>query len=585
MIRVKQTEGQPRKKYGCLWIAIACVLVYTGISVMMGYMMGNMFSTPTTVLESNAVYHLQLKGTLEEQGQEDNPFASLLNDVPGYSAPAQTVGLDDILSNIRLAKSDDRILGIYLEGGSLNVGPASAKAIRDALLDFKTSGKWIIAYSENYGQMNYYIASVADEICLNPVGSVAWNGLSAQKLYLTRLYDKLGIEMQILKVGTFKSAVEPYFRTSMSQEDRLQTEQYLHGIWDEMCVAVGESRDLTNEQLNTYADRYMELQAAEEHIACGLVDTLLYRPSMDHLLRIYTGTPNYTLYTTSELSRVKRTASKAPNKVAVVYLAGDIQTGSSNEGISDKKVLKTFKKIRKDKEVKAVVLRVNSPGGSADASEQIWHGVQTLKEKGLPVVVSMGDYAASGGYCISCNADYIFAEPTTLTGSIGIFGIVPNFDRLRNKIGIDIDGVGTNAHSELSTNMIYKGMRPDEEAMMQHMVERGYDLFTRRCAEGRNMTQEDIKAIGEGRVWLGKDALQIGLVDSLGNINDAIAKAVALANIETYRLVYYPERKDPMSELLKMLDSSTPEERILLKAREFAKEPRCMMQMEKILIQ
>ena len=550
----------------------------------MGYFMGDLLSTPATKLEANGIYQLQLKGTLVEQGQEEDPFAALLGELPGYSAPEANVGLDDILSNIRLAKSDDRILGIYLDGGSLSMGPASAKAIRDALLDFKTSGKWIIAYASNYGQMNYYLASVADKVCLNPTGSIAWNGLTAQKMYYTRLFEKIGVEMQILKVGTFKSAVEPYFRTSMSDADRLQTKQYLGGIWEEMVGAVALSRNLTDRKLNAYADRYMGLQPAEDYLTCGLADTLIYRQSVDSILRLYAGTKDYTLYTTTELAHVKRMESKAKDKVAVVYLEGNIYS-ESGEGIVDKQVLKQLKKIQKDNDVKAVVLRVNSPGGSADASEQIWHGVQLLKEKGLPVVVSMGDYAASGGYYISCNADYIYAEPTTLTGSIGIFGVVPNWGKLRDKVGLDIDGVSTNAHSDLEVNMVYKGMTPEEEAMMQRMIERGYDLFTRRCAEGRHTTQDAIKKIGEGRVWLGKDAIGIGLVDCLGNIDDAIAKAVELAGLEQYKTVYYPEKKDPMEELLKALDGSSPEERLLREMRSFAKEPRRMMQIERIIIQ
>ena len=584
MIKIKQTEGQPRRKHGCLWTAIVCVLLYVGLCGLMGYFMGDLLSTPATKLEANGIYQLQLKGTLVEQGQEEDPFAALLGEVPGYGAPDAIVGLDDILSNIRLAKSDDRILGIYLDGGSLSMGPASAKAIRDALLDFKTSGKWIIAYASNYGQMNYYLASVADKICLNPTGSIAWNGLTAQKMYYTRLFEKIGVEMQILKVGTFKSAVEPYFRTSMSDADRLQTKQYLGGIWEEMVGAVALSRNLTDRKLNAYADRYMGLQPAEDYLTCGLADTLIYRQSVDSILRLYAGTKDYTLYTTTELAHVERTASKAKDKVAVVYMEGNIYS-ESGEGIVDKQVLKQLKKIQKDDDVKAVVLRVNSPGGSADASEQIWHGVELLKEKGLPVVVSMGDYAASGGYYISCNADYIYAEPTTLTGSIGIFGVVPNWGKLRDKVGLDIDDVSTNAHSDLEVNMVYKGMTPEEQAMMQRMIERGYDLFTRRCAEGRHTTQDTIKMIGEGRVWLGKDAIGIGLVDCLGNIDDAIAKAAELAGVEQYKTVYYPEKKDPMEELLKLLDGSSPEERLLREARAFAKEPRRMMQMERIIIQ
>lgn len=576
-------EQKPRKKHGCLWLVCLGALLYIGMCAWMGYLMGGMFSTPATKLEANSVYKLKLSGTLVEQGQEANPFAALLSSNPYYSQD-ETVGLDELLSNIRLAKTDDRILGIYLDGGSLSMAPASAKALRDALLDFKTSGKWIIAYASSYGQTNYYVASVADKIYLNPTASIDWNGLSAQKMYYTRLMDKLGIEMQILKVGTFKSAVEPYFRTSMSEADRLQTQQYIGGIWDEMKAAVSESRHISVEQLDQYADLYMGLQPQEKYIEYGFADTLLYVQDMDSVLRLYTGTKDYKLLSTNSLTLVERTPSKAKDKVAVIYAEGEI-TDNSGNGIVGTDMVKLIKKIGKDDDVKAVVLRVNSPGGSADASEQIWHAVQTLREKGLPVVVSMGDYAASGGYYISCGADYIFAEPTTLTGSIGIFGTVPNMSKILDKVGLDIDGVGTNAHSDLQTNMVYKGMNPEEFRMMQTMVERGYDLFTRRCAEGRHTTQEAIKQIGEGRVWLGKDALNIGLVDSLGNIDNAIEKAVELAALDNYRVAYYPEKTDPMEELLSMFDNTTDEERLLIKMREFASQPRVMALMPEVKIQ
>lgn len=546
-------------------------------------MMGGMFSTPATKLQNESVYRLQMNGVLVEQGQANDPFANLLNTTPYYNQDA-TIGLDNLLDNIRLAKNDDRILGIYLDGGSLSMAPASAKTLRDALLDFKTSGKWIIAYASNYGQTNYYVASVADKIYLNPTGAIDWNGLSAQKMYYTRLFDKLGIEMQILKVGTFKSAVEPYFRTSMSEADRLQTQQYLTGIWDEMKNAVSESRHIGVEQLDQYADLYMGLQPAEKYVATGMVDTLLYVQDMDSILRMYSGTKNYNLLSTNKLSLVERTSSKAKNKVAVVYAEGEI-TDNTGNGIVGTDMVKTFKKIAKDDDVKAVVLRVNSPGGSADASEQIWHAIQTLKQKGLPVVVSMGDYAASGGYYISCSADYIFAEPTTLTGSIGIFGTVPNMSKVLDKVGLSIDGVSTNRHSDLQTNMVYKGMNQDEFKMMQTMVERGYDLFTRRCADGRGMTQDAIKAIGEGRVWLGKDAIAIGLVDALGNIDNAVEKAVALADLDSYQLAYYPEPTDLWANLLTLFDNTTDEERLLMKVREFCSKPRVMALMPEVKIQ
>jgi protease-4 len=579
---VKNNDEQPRKKMGCLGKTIIGIGVYFGFCFLLGLLMGDAFSTPKTTLEENTIYRIDLSGVLVDHAAEENPFDAVLGEM--YGQTTTTVGLNDLLSNIALAKDNDKILGIYLRGGSLSAGPASAKALRDALLDFKQSGKFIIAYSDSYTQTNYYIASVADKIYFNTVGTLMWDGMSAQKEYYTRIFDKIGIEMQILKVGTFKSAVEPYFRTSMSDADRKQTEQYLGGIWSEVKAAVAVQRNLTVEQLDAYADECMSLQPQHKYVDYGFVDTLVYVQDMDTVLRMYAGTKDYKTVSNSSMTNVERAENTATDKIAVLYAEGQIYD-SGSEGIVEDKVLKQIKTIHKDDAVKAVVLRVNSPGGSADASEQIWHAVKTLQEKGLPVVVSMGDYAASGGYYISCCADYIFAEPTTLTGSIGIFGTVPNISKLREKVGLDIDGVTTNKHAALQTNAIYKGMNPQEYALMQSMVERGYDLFTNRCAEGRGVSQQEIKKIGEGRVWLGKDALNIGLVDELGNINQAIAKAAELAGLGQYAIVDYPEKTDPFEELLKMFDTTTPEERLVMKMREFASQPRIMALTPEVTIQ
>lgn len=587
IIRKTQAEGEqrPRRKVGCLGGCLIFLAVYFLCSAILGWIMGDMFSSGNVELKDQTVYRLQLKGTLVEQAQEENPFADMLGSVPYSSyATQESVGLDEILSNIRLAKNDDKILGIWLDGGALACEPAGAKAIRDALIDFKTSGKWIIASAQDFGQTSYYIASVADRICLDPIGSVGWKGLAAQKMYYTRLFEKIGVEMQILKVGTFKSAVEPFFRTSMSDADKLQTKMYLDGIWSEYKSAVSASRHIPVAQLDELADRYMGLQKAEENLKAGLVDTIVYQQDMDSLLRVYTGTKDYNTLTTSKLAKVKRPESKAKDKVAVLYLEGEI-TDDSGDGIVGKDVVKTLKKIRKDEDVKAVVLRVNSPGGSANASEQIWHATQNIRANGVPVVVSMGGLAASGGYYISCGADYIYAEPTTITGSIGIFGTIPNVAKLRNKVGLDIDGIGTNKHSEMEGNIIYKGFNAEERQLWQTMIENGYDLFTRRCAEGRHKDQDYIKSIGEGRVWLGDKGVEIGIVDELGNIDDAIAKAVELAGLENYKLAYFPEKKDPWEELLKSFDDTTDEEKLLIKVREFASKPRIMALMPEVTIQ
>lgn len=579
----KNSEAQPRR-HGCLWTIIICVAIYLGSCFAIGAAIagGNSFS-----VKDNSVYMITLKGELHEQGQEANPFASFYSSIYGMSDPS-VVGLDDLLASIRYAKENESIKGIVLNKGELAMSPASAKALRDALLDFKSSGKWIIAYADNYSGINYYVASVADKIYMNPSGSLGWHGMSAQKMYYTRLLEKIGVEMQIVKVGTFKSAVEPYFRTSMSEADRKQTEQYLGGIWSNIVSAVSASRGISESDLNHYADLYMDLQPAEDNVTYGLVDSLTFPQQMDTIVKRMVGVENmkdFHYVSTSDLTSVKKDESKSKNQIAVVYAEGGI-VDDGRDGIVGRKMVKTLNSLLKEKDLKAVVFRVNSPGGSANASEQIWHAVTMLQEKGLPVVVSMGDYAASGGYYISCAADYIFAEPTTLTGSIGIFGTIPSFNKLRDKVGLDMDGVETNAHSNLMTNIVYKGMNPAERQLMQSMVERGYDLFTTRCANGRHMTQEAIKRIGEGRVWLGQDAIGIGLVDSLGNINDAIAKAAELAAIEDYKTVSYPRRKSFMEEFINSLnESSSEEERIVAKVRAFVSQPRLMALMPEVTIE
>lgn len=582
--RNENVEQTPRRRFGCLRGCLISLAIYFGLCALGGILFGSMFEESATRLEDNSVYCLRLNGQLMEQAPMDNPWEELLTSMPGYETQA-VLGLDDIISNIRLAKTNDKIKGIYLYDGRLAMGQASAKAIRDALLDFKTSGKWIIAYSQHYGQSNYYIASVADQVLVNPVGTLAWHGLSAQKMYYTRLLEKVGVEMQIVKVGTFKSAVEPYFRTSMSEADKMQTELYVQGLWNVMREGVAQSRHLDELYLDTLADRYMDLQPADEYVRCGLADGLAYTEDVDSILRAWTGTKDYKLVSHRAMNGVERVKSGVKDKVAILYAEGNI-TDEMGDGIVGKKMVNTIRKMYKDEHVKAVVLRVNSGGGSADASEQIWHAMTTLQQKGLPVVVSMGDYAASGGYYISCEADYIYAEPNTITGSIGIFGTIPNLKKIREKVGIDVDAVNTHEHAGLESNMLYEGMNASERQIMQNMVERGYDLFTSRCAEGRHMSQEAIKAIGEGRVWLATDAMKIGLVDGLGNLDDAVLKAAELAGIDSYTIAAYPEKKDFLTELLESLEQTdSEEERIVAKIKAFASQPRVMAQMEPVQIQ
>ena len=576
MVTIRRNEERPRKNRGCLWAVIICLVVYVGMCWLFGALFSSAFSQSETKLKENSVYRLDMKGNVIEQSKEENPFTSVMNSSPYSMGQQETIGLNDILSNIKLAKEDSRIMGIYLKGGNLGVAPANAKAIRDALVDFKESGKWIIAYADNYSQINYYIASVADQMYINPVGSLSWHGLGGNMAYYKRLLDKIGVEMQVVKVGTFKSAVEPYIRTSMSEADRKQTQIYLDGIWNNMLGAVSESRNISIKQLNGYADEFMDVQKAQKYVEYGLLDSLVYVQSMDTIIKALMGTDEYKVLSHAKMCNVKRDEKKSDNKIAVVYAEGEI-TDDSGSGIVGTKMIKTLGKVMKNEDVKAMVFRVNSPGGSANASEQIWHAVKLIQEAGIPVVVSMGDYAASGGYYISCEADYIFAEPTTLTGSIGIFGLIPNVSKLRDKIGYDIDGIGTNKHSTMQSNMMMRGMNECERALMQTHIENGYDLFTSRCAEGRGKSQAYIKTIGEGRVWLGQDAVELGLVDALGNIDDAIAKAAELAELEDYALTYYPEKEDTWEELMKMFDNSTDEEKLIAKFRELVKEPRVMM--------
>ncbi len=573
-------EGKPRRNHGCLWAIVICLLAYVGMSILMGMMMGSLFSS-SSKLEKNTVYQLKMKGLVVEQGEEDNPFASAFGEVPFAARKVEKVGLNDLCRNIRMAAEDERIKGIILRGGDLFIEPASAKTLRDELLNYKKSGKFLIAYSDRYDQLNYYIASVADKIFLNATGVVAWNGLTAQKMYYTRLLQKVGVEMQILKVGTFKSAVEPFFRTSMSEADKEQTKRYLDGIWSEMRQGVSTGRGIAEDTLDMLANRCMELQDPEEYVATGMVDSLIYSEDVDSILIAMTGTEDYNTISTASLATVKRDTHKADNKIAVVYAEGEI-TDDGTSGIVGKKLVKLLGEIGEEEDVKAVVFRVNSPGGSADASEQIWHAVTTLQKKGIPVVVSMGDYAASGGYYISSSADYIYAEPTTLTGSIGIFGMIPSFAALRDKLGLDIDGISTHNHAALGANMTYRGMNDEERALMQNMVNRGYDLFTRRCAEGRHMSQDSIKLIGEGRVWLGRDALNLGLVDALGNIDSAIVKAADLAELTDYQLEYYPEKKDFLTGLMELMDNTTEEERLYMRLKAFCSQPRILMLMDRV---
>ena len=496
-------------------------------------------------LKPNTVYQLDLSGQLVDRSQDD-PFSAAFAEAFGQQA-TNVLGLDDILSNIDKAKNDSNIVGIYLKGGVLSGGFASVKEIRDALVDFKTSGKFIVAYADVYAQSNYYLASVADKVLLNPSGMLEFKGISAELLFLKNTFDKLGIDMQVVRVGTFKSAVEPYISTKMSEANRLQMNAYISSIWNTMLTGIAESRNIPVEKLNSYADEMMLFQATEKNVAYALIDSLVYVDEVDSILKDFR--KDYNLVKHKALTKVPDSKKFNKDKIAVVYAVGAIDGGTS-EGIVSDKLVETIDKAAKAKDVKAVVLRVSSPGGSAYGSEQIWRALTNLKEK-KPLIVSMGDYAASGGYYIACMADSIVAQPNTITGSIGIFGVIPNIEGLNKKLGFSYDGVKTNKMSDaVSFN---RSFRPEERALMQQYVNSGYELFVKRCADGRAKSVDEIKSIAEGRVWTGEDALKIGLVDALGGLNDAIKMAAEKADLTDYQIREYPEKEDFATKLMKSL--------------------------------
>ena len=537
-------------KYMLAAIVGVCIVgvVFTIIGIMSVAGMVASSSGSETKVNDNSVFILNLSGSVEERSQP-NPLSQLMGD------NFETYGLNDILSSIKKAKDNEKIKGICLNAGAFSCSPASLEEIRNALVDFKESGKFIVAYGGNYLQNTYYLASVADKVAINPQGSLGWHGLATQTYFLKDLYDKIGIEMQVFRVGTYKSAVEPYIATQMSDANREQTQAFVNSIWGQMVADVAESRNIPADSLNALADRNMDLQPTETYIATGLADTLMYQDEMLAYLKQLTDTEEddalNKLYL-DDMVNVQRNVpkDKSGNILAVYYAAGTIGSSElpTDEGIDPGKVTKDLRKLREDESVKAVVLRVNSPGGSAFGSEEIWREVTLLKEK-KPVIVSMGDYAASGGYYISCAADWIVAQPTTLTGSIGIFGRVPNAGKLLNdKLGIHFDGVKTNKLADLGD--ITRPFNEEEKALMQNMVNKGYELFTQRCADGRKMPIDEIKKIAEGRVWTGEMAKDLKLVDELGGIDRAIAVAAERAEIEDYTVMSYPKQEDFISSLM-----------------------------------
>lgn len=504
---------------------------------------------------------LDLNGSLVER-TSDNIFKEL------FDKEDSTYGLDDILASIKKAKENDDIKGIYIQATSLNANFASLQEIRDALNDFKKSGKFIVAYSDNYTQGMYYLSSVANKVLLNPKGAIEWRGLASQPLFLKGLLEKLGIEMQVFRVGTYKAAVERFSATEMSPANREQVTAYITSIWNEIITDVAASRKISVDSLNNYANRMLMFYPAEQTVKSGMADTLIYKNDVrDYLKQLVKidKDDDLAVLGLDEMINVKKNTpkDKSGNIIAVYYAFGEIDGGSSStdeDGIISNEVIKDLRELKEDKDVKAVVLRVNSPGGSAFGSEQIWEAVCQLKKE-KPVIVSMGDYAASGGYYISCAADTIVAEPTTLTGSIGIFGLIPNAKGLTDKLGLSFDVVKTHKFADFGN--IMRGMNTDEQTLLQMYINQGYDLFVSRCAEGRKMSKNEIEKIAEGRVWTGETAKKIGLVDILGGIDKALEIAVKKAKVEGYTVVGYPDRKNVLQELLNSKPGNYIESRML----------------------
>ncbi len=499
-------------------------------------------SETETEVRENSIMVLDLKGELLERNQTV-PYDMFM------SEDYQYYGLDDILSSIRKAKENKNIKGIYLRANFLTAGYASIEEIRDALLDFKASGKFVVAYADNYTQGLYYLASAADKVMMNPKGSLEWRGIAAAPMFYKDLLEKIGVEMQIFKVGTYKSAVEPFIATEMSEANREQVTAYISSIWQRLCEGVSASRGLNVEQLNRYADEMLMFKPSEESVKCGLVDTLIYQNDVRDYLKQMVGMDkedDLRLLGLNDMLNIRKNMpkDKSGNIVAVYYAAGeitdyDMSAFSAESVIVPSKVIRDLRRLQENEDVKAVVLRVNSPGGSAFGSEQLWYAVSQLKKE-KPVIVSMGDYAASGGYYMSCNADTIVAEPTTLTGSIGIFGMYPNVKGLTEKVGLDFDVVKTNEYADFGA--VGRPLNTGEQALMQNSVNQGYDLFLTRCSEGRGIAKEDLDKIAQGRVWTGAKAKELGLVDELGGLDRALEIAIEKAGIDAYTVMTYPAK-------------------------------------------
>ncbi|RCH56422.1 signal peptide peptidase SppA [Mucilaginibacter hurinus] len=532
-------------------ILTSAVMVFIVFALIAG-IMASASGEKDVHVDANSILLLEFKAPIEERTPK-NPLIDL--GLLGLDKE-KNIGLDDILANIKKAKTDDNIKGIFLNESYLMSGQATTEEIRNALLDFKRSGKFIVAYAEIYTQAFYYLASVADKLYINPNGYFDLSGFSSETVFLKGTLDKLGIEAQIIKVGTYKSAVEPLILTEMSDANRKQVTAYLGSMYDHFLGGISKSRGINKDSLFNYANR-LAIRYPADALKYKLVDGLKYKDEIINDLKKRTDTDlkddlnsvavnEYTHATTGDEDEAEDSGSR--NRIAMVYATGDITSGDGDDQtIGSEKLSKTLRKLRLDNKVKAVVLRVNSPGGSSLASDVIWREV-LLTKKEKPVIVSMGDVAASGGYYIACAADSIFAQPNTITGSIGIFAVLPNMQKFFNeKLGVTFDNVKTGEYADLGD--ISRPLTPAERAILQGQVNTGYNVFTKVVAEGRRKTQQYIDSIGQGRVWTGEQALKIGLVDRLGNINDAVKSAAKMAKLNNYKIVNYPEQESAFKQL------------------------------------
>jgi len=560
-----------------------------GIIILFAILLGigaSLGSKGEVKVEDNSVLHVKLDEEIKERGI-NNPF-----DIdPSTFKPKGGQGLNDILASIENAAADEKIKGIYLDVSSIPAGMATVEEIRNALLKFKESGKWIVSYSEVYTQKAYYVASVADEILLNPEGLVEWRGLGSQVIFLKNMFEKLELEPQIIRYGKFKSAIEPLMLDKMSDPNRLQTMTYMDAIWDKMVEGVASTRGKSTAELDAMAQN-ASIQKAEHALEFGLVDGLKYKDEVLANLRERLALKEekdkinfITLGSYKDAPKAKKDdddSSSSRDRVAIIYAVGSIDTGEGDdESIGSETISKEIRAARLDDKVKAIVLRVNSGGGSALASDVIWRET-VLAKQAKPFVVSFGDVAASGGYYIACAADTIVAQPNTITGSIGVFGVLFNAQQmLKNKLGITVDTVKTNRFADLGGPL--RPLTTIEREIIQNSVNDIYFDFIGKVAQGRGMTTAEVDSIGQGRVWSGKDALRIGLVDVLGGIDDAVKIAANMAGLEDYRVTELPEAKDPMEQMMKQLSGGGEE--ALLKARlgnyyTYMKEIETMMNMK-----